>query len=43
VPLLALGLFACLGLELLGGPHVRPDSAPVGKPELGEAPLSRAA
>jgi hypothetical protein len=42
VPMLALGLLACFGLELLGEIGVRPELAaePV---ELGEAPVSRAA
>jgi hypothetical protein len=42
VPLLVLGAFACLGLELLGALTTRPDTA-AESVELMEAPVSRAA
>jgi hypothetical protein len=41
-PVLALGLFACLGLELLGGVDVRADVTP-SETIVVEAPVSRAA
>jgi hypothetical protein len=41
VPLLALGLLACLGVDLLGEPELPADL--VEAPELVEAPASRAA
>jgi hypothetical protein len=42
VPLLGLGLLACVGLELLGDAGVRADLAPE-VPELADTPVSRAA
>jgi hypothetical protein len=42
VPLLGLGLLACVGLELLGDVGVRADLA-AEVPDLADAPVSRAA
>ena len=43
VPLLALGLFACLGLELLVAPEAQGTVAAAEPVELAEAHVSRAA